>query len=81
MNELICPFCGKSVHIQLTDNEGNFHSDDYLDEPYSGVGYVLTHYEEDEVECPIACEDGEFLGMYIYDTKRDAIESWRVKYA
>jgi hypothetical protein len=27
-----CPFCGKSIQVQLLDEEGNFREDDYLEE-------------------------------------------------
>ena len=35
-----CPFCGKEARLQLTDDEGNFKDESYLENPYSGVGYV-----------------------------------------
>lgn len=76
MKKLFCPFCGGEVNVQLTDSEGNFHNGSYLDDPYSGVGYVLTHCEREDVFCPIAREEGEPLGRYIYDTEEEARKSW-----
>lgn len=35
-----CPFCGGEAKLQLTDDEGNFKDESYLENPYSGVGYV-----------------------------------------
>ena len=36
-----CPFCGGEAKLQLTDDEGNFKDESYLENPYSGVGYVI----------------------------------------
>ena len=38
-----CPFCGGEARLQLTDDEGNFKDEAYLENPYSGVGYVIMH--------------------------------------
>ena len=70
-----CPFCGVKPVIQLTDGEGNFRPNDYLSEPYSGVGFVLRHNVEWD-ECPIATVDDESLGNIIYDSEEEAIFSW-----
>ena len=71
-----CPFCGGEAELQITDDEGNFHSEEYLKDPYSGVGYVIVHQEAKDKECPIACYEGEHLGTYIYDSKEEAIAAW-----
>lgn len=78
-----CPFCGRMPYIQLTDDEGNHRPQSYLDDPYSGIGYVLCHPQADETdECPIATEPGGDLGEWIYDTPEEAAEAWnRRKYA
>lgn len=76
MERLFCPFCGGVVNIQLTDSEGKFRGGSYLKYPYRGIGYVLTHYEKDGVDCPIACEKGTPLGRRIYDTEEEAWASW-----
>lgn len=73
-----CPFCGGKVAVVICDDEGNLHDDDYLFNPYSGVGYKLRHTHELNLECPIAEyeEDEGTVGVYIYDTAEDAIEAW-----
>ena len=74
-----CPFCGKQIELQLTDKRGNFKSDSYLDDPYSGIGYVLRHVDQrDDDQCPIAHEDdyAVYLGGWIYDSKEEAISNW-----
>lgn len=77
-----CPFCGGPVRLQLCDEEGNPHKDDYLNNPYSGVGYYIVHSVNDVPEgknynCPIAMhDDDERLGIHIYFTKEAAIETW-----
>lgn len=30
-----CPFCGGEAKLQLTDDEGNFKDESYLENPYS----------------------------------------------
>ena len=73
-----CPWCKNVPKIQLTDAEGNFRSESYLDDPYSGVGYALVHMTEDpDDKCPIATVDEEtILGGMIYDTEEEAIAAW-----
>ena len=80
MTKLICPFCGGDVSLQLTDREGNWRDEEYLKEPYSGIGYVLTHTEpNDELNCPIATYKGEHLGRIIFYSKEDAVETWNCR--
>lgn len=64
-----CPFCGGKVAVVICDDEGNLHDDDYLFNPYSGVGYKLRHTHELNPECPIAEyeEDEGTVGVHIYD--------------
>lgn len=73
-----CPFCGGKVAVVICDDEGNLHDDDYLSNPYSGVGYQLRHTHELNPKCPIAKyeEDGGIVGVWIYDTAEEAIEAW-----
>ena len=77
-----CPFCGGEVRLSLCDSEGNPRDDDYLQDPYSGVGYHIVHNnrdipEEKNGDCPIATADEDgYLGQYIYYTKHAAIELW-----
>lgn len=74
-----CPFCGGSAKIVLCDDEGNLHDEDYALRPYSGVGFKIRHTHEENPECPIAgyeVDGGIVGGVYIYDTKEQATESW-----
>ena len=71
-----CPFCGGSAKIIVCDDEGNHRDPNYQLDPWSGLGYMLYHYDEDNPECPIAHECGSQCGRYIYDTKEEAIEAW-----
>ena len=71
-----CPICGGEVRLQLTDEEGNFKDESYLENPYSGVGYVLVHDISDSESCPIATHCDEALGTNIYASKEAAINAW-----
>ena len=75
-----CPFCGSEIHIIVCDDEGNCnHKEDYEENPWSGLGYGLYHdiADDPKEECPIARHEGEgLLGMFIYDTREEAIEAW-----
>ena len=35
-----CPFCGGEAEIQIADDEGNIHDEDYINDPYSGHHYA-----------------------------------------
>lgn len=74
--KLTCPFCGREVRIVVCDDEGNIHPDEYEDDPWSGLGFMLVHEEEDGIDCPIATEQGETLGHLIYDSREEAIYIW-----
>lgn len=72
-----CPFCGGKARIQVTDDEGNLKSESYLKDPYSGVGYVIIHDISISTDCcPIATNLNEVQGIYIYDSKQEAIDAW-----
>ncbi len=74
-----CPFCGGEVVIQIRDDEGNLHNEKgYEENPWSGLSYTIGHYHEDNEGCPIASykEDEGQMGVYLYDTREDAIEAW-----
>lgn len=72
-----CPFCGKEARLQLTDDEGNFNDESYLENPYSGVGYVIVHDISNSTDCcPIATNSAEIQGRYIYTSKQEAIDAW-----
>ena len=74
-----CPFCGHHVKIQITDSEGNLRPPEYVDNPWSGLAYHITHdYHELEegVVCPIATHEDEFIGALDYDSIDELIEVW-----
>ena len=74
-----CPFCGNKIRIVISDSEGNIHDEEYEKDPWSGLGYQLYHdITDDPTEnCPIARHEGEgIMGVWIYDTREEAIEAW-----
>lgn len=72
-----CPFCGGEAKIQLTDSEGNGKSESYLENPYSGVGYVIVHDISNSADCcPIATDYDVVQGGNIYTSKEEAINAW-----
>lgn len=72
-----CPFCGGEAKIQLTDSEGNGKSESYLENPYSGVGYVIVHDLSNLGDyCPIATDYDVVQGGNIYASKEAAIKAW-----
>lgn len=72
-----CPFCGGEAKIQLTDYEGNFKDESYLENTYSGVGYVIMHDTSNSTDgCPIATDSDSSQGIYIYASKEAAINAW-----
>lgn len=76
-----CPFCGGEAIIQLTDDEGNFKDESYLENAYSGIGYVITHDVVDANGCcPIAKDWFEAQGCYIYASKQEAINAWNRRF-
>lgn len=76
---LPCPFCGSEIRIVVCDDEGNIREDNYENDPWSGLGYRLYHDIADckNGNCPIAGHEGDGeMGIWIYDTREDAIEAW-----
>lgn len=73
----LCRYCGGKIRTVICDNEGNIHDEEYLKEPYSGVGYMLAHDRSDVpagIECPICTQD-DAIGSRIYDTEDEAYEA------
>lgn len=72
-----CPFCKGSVNILVCDDEGNIHEEDgYEEKPWSGISFVLEHTHEANPDCPIAHYEGEHLGVYLYDSREEAMNAW-----
>lgn len=74
MGKLICPFCGKKVDILVCDDEGNVHDKGYEENPYSGLGYILSHVMKYGMQCPIAHYKDEQLGINIYESREEAAQ-------
>lgn len=75
-----CPFCGSFPKIIVCDDEGNIHSENYINNPYSGIGFMLEHNIEDNPNCPIANHSGEPCGCTIYDTLDEFVNTWNNRY-
>lgn len=75
-----CPFCGGFPKIIVCDDEGNIHSENYINNPYSGIGFMLDHNIEDNPNCPIANHNGEPCGCTIYDTLDEFVNTWNNRY-
>lgn len=74
-----CPFCGGEARIQLCDEEGNWKSEEYLEDPYSGIGFVIVHDSTmTKQNCPIATnpDDDMTQGNVIYSTEESAADAW-----
>jgi len=75
-----CPFCGQEVQIERTDAEGNFHPDEYFDNPWSGLMYNIKHeYDDVEGDCPIATHKDEFVGALGYESVEELTEIWNTR--
>lgn len=73
-----CPFCGGEAKISVSDEEGNHRSEEYENDPWSGLSFKIQHGHESNRTCPIANfeEDGGTVGVYLYDSRKEAIEAW-----
>lgn len=71
-----CPFCGGTITFNVTDDEGNIHDEDYINEPWSGLWFEIVHRAEDYPECVIAKPYGESLTGTGYPNKEAAIAKW-----
>lgn len=76
---LPCPWRKGTAKIIVCDDEGNHHSDDYENDPWSGIGYFLYHSESENPDCPIAHDDYTQCGRYIYDSREEAIDAWNTR--
>lgn len=73
-----CPFCGGKAEISVSDDEGNHRNEEYENDPWSGLSFKIQHDHESNKGCPIANfeEDGGTVGVYLYDSREEAIEAW-----
>ena len=71
-----CPFCGRSVEISIYDDEGNEHNADYLQDPYSGLWFAITHHKNSE--CILYCDplDDVKVGNHLYSDLCEIMKYW-----
>lgn len=67
-----CPFCGGKFHAHLCDDEGNPKEEEYLEDPWSGLSYMVIHDSTTGAneDCPMF----RLYGCY-YDSIESA-EEW-----
>jgi hypothetical protein len=71
-----CPFCGGKIGVQVRDDEGNFKDEEYKLDPWSGLRFSIKHYYDDNEDCPIASHEDESVGILLYESEDELIESW-----
>jgi len=71
-----CPFCGREISIDVRDEEGNLRNEKYLNDPWSGVSFSISHPLLGNLNCPIANHDGEQVGCLLFDSKEKLAECW-----
>jgi hypothetical protein len=76
-----CQFCGGKASISVSDDEGNQRDEEYEKDPWSGLSFKIQHGHESNKNCPIANfeEDGGTVGVYLYDSREEAIEAWNTR--
>nr|WP_026681353.1 hypothetical protein [Priestia megaterium] len=75
----LCPFCGGSATISVSDDEGNDKSDEYESDPWSGLSFKIKHDHEKNKDCPIAKYEEESMGVYLYESREEAIKAWNTR--
>lgn len=79
-----CPFCGGEAKLSVSDDEGNARSEEYENDPWSGLSFKIQHDHDDNKGCPIATysiKEGGSLGVYLYDSREEAVQSWNLRHA
>ena len=74
-----CPFCGGEASLIVSDDEGNVRSEEYENDPWSGLSFKIKHDHYDNKDCPIAsygADEGESIGVYLYDSREEATAAW-----
>lgn len=78
-----CPFCGGEAKLSVSDDEGNMKSEEYENDPWSGLSFRIQHDHNDNKGCPIAAygiEEGGSIGVYLYDNREEAIQAWNLRH-
>lgn len=73
-----CPFCGGNVSLGVSDDEGNQRNLEYENDPWSGLSFTILHGHESNKDCPVAKyeEDGGMMGVYLYESRDEAMNAW-----
>lgn len=71
-----CGICGEMPVFLLTDEEGNLRNESYLENPYSGILYCISHPTAEGNDCPLGTGERERLSMWGYDTLEEAKAAW-----
>jgi len=75
-----CPFCMRKPTIIFTDDEGNHRDVDYLDNQWSGLMFAINHVHAEDLDCPIANNEGECINGLRYDTVEELAALWNERY-
>ena len=76
-----CPFCGGESNLTISDGEGNKRDAEYENDPWSGLSFRIQHTYEENIGCPIAkYEEDEAMGVYLYDSREEAIQTWNKRH-
>ena len=71
-----CPFCGQNVEIGICDREGNFKGPEYIDDPYSGTMFIITHKKNED--CILHCDprNWEHVGTFLFEDVCELMKIW-----
>ena len=73
-----CPFCGKKPTLVFSDEEGNWKdqdSEEYLQDPWSGLRFMIEHNSKGCPIEPYGSDPGRTFNNW-YDTPEEAVEDW-----
>ena len=73
-----CPFCKQKPTIVFSDDECNWKdqdSEEYLNDPWSGLCFMIKHNSDNCPICPPETENGSTFEI-CYDSPEDAVKDW-----
>ena len=76
-----CPFCGKSVEIAIRDYEGNPRDLYYLQDPWSGLSFSISHRENKDCILNANPSDWEYVGHKLYYNIDELVDAWNTRKA